>query len=117
MHLNSDNECARQLGAALRSRRMVQGMSLRVLAQHLHLTGHGTLIDYEYGRRIPSEDLVLACERVLRVPDGQLQDLRRRALAERAERCVDELLGPPGTPDASDRPQLRSRRPRGHVVL
>jgi transcriptional regulator with XRE-family HTH domain len=87
-----DNDIVRQLGAALRTQRLARGLSLRALAAQLQLSGHGTLIDYEHGRRIPPEDLLTACERVLNVPDGQLLDLRDQALAERAGQQAALLL-------------------------
>ncbi|MFD1046622.1 multiprotein-bridging factor 1 family protein, partial [Kibdelosporangium lantanae] len=55
----------RALGAALRQHRMSKGMSLRALARNVGLSAHGTLVDYEHGRRIPPEDLLVACEKVL----------------------------------------------------
>lgn len=86
------NEAARVLGAALRSERLACGMSLRKLARQIGLSGHGTLVDYEYGRRIPPADLLAACERALGVPDGQLGKLRRAALAERGHAEAGALL-------------------------
>lgn len=81
---------------------MARGLSLRALAKQLGLSGHGTLVDYEYGRRIPPEDLIVRCERVFQVSDGTLRNLREKALAERANEQVDLLLRePPDEPDGN----------------
>lgn len=73
-------------------------MSLRRLAGELGLSGHGTLVDYEHGRRIPPEDLIVAYERVFEVSDGALRNLREKALAERANHQADLLLRQPEQP-------------------
>lgn len=103
----SDNESARLLGAQLRGHRVAGGMSLRQLARRIGLSGHGTLVDYEHGRRIPPEDIVVGYERALDVPGGQLRDLRRKALAELAATETAHLLAPAPEPsppaDASGR--------------
>jgi hypothetical protein len=61
-------------------------LSFRALARQLGLSAHSGLADYESGRRIPPEDLILAYERVFDVPSGTLKELRNRAFAQRAER-------------------------------
>jgi transcriptional regulator with XRE-family HTH domain len=91
----TENEFARLLGATLRNQRVARGLSLRSLARQIGLSGHGTLIDYEYGRRIPPEDLLVACEKVLQVSGGQLRNLREKALAERADHATSVLLNAP----------------------
>jgi transcriptional regulator with XRE-family HTH domain len=80
------------LGATLRSHRIASGLSLRALAAHVGLSAHGTLVDYEHGRRIPPEDLLGACERVLGVPDALLLRLRHAALTERGDHQAAALL-------------------------
>lgn len=92
-------EAARLLGAELRSARVARGLSLRTLARNLGLGGHGNLVDYEYGRRIPPEDLLMAWERVLGVRDNHLRDLRAKALAERGDRQASVLLDAPPEPE------------------
>jgi transcriptional regulator with XRE-family HTH domain len=87
------------LGAALRERRLARGMSLRQLARLVGLSGHGTLVDYELGRRLVPEDLLIACERVLAVPDGYLLALRREALAARGAREAAALMDEAGDHD------------------
>lgn len=99
----TDNELARHLGAALRAARVARGLSLRALAARLHLSGHGTLVDYEHGRRIPPADLLLACEDALQVTDGHLRALREQALAQRAGQQAAVLLAERPTPPSSDR--------------
>ncbi len=95
-----ESDAPRALGAALRRHRMAKGMSLRALARHVGLTGHSTLVDYEHGRRILPEDLAVACEKALGVPDGELRRLRQAALRERATSEATALLQPP-KPEAS----------------
>ena len=117
---------ARRLGAEIRTRRVARGMSLRALAKELGLSGHGTLVDYEYGRRVPPEDLVVSCERVFQISDGALRNLREKALAERANQQADLLLNrseqpsesvqepvpePVSRPEPEERP-ARARWPR-----
>lgn len=91
-------EDARRLGAEMRGRRLARGMSLRRLAKELGLSGHGTLVDYEHGRRIPPEDLIIGCERIFQISDGALRNLREKALAERASQQADLLLNRPVQP-------------------
>ncbi|MEV0232742.1 helix-turn-helix transcriptional regulator [Nonomuraea sp. NPDC050786] len=103
----SGEDAIRQLGAALRARRLAQGLSLRALAREVGLGGHGTLVDYEHGRRLPPLDLLTAFERVLKVPQGELLQLRAAALAERGRDEAARLLKkpPPGpTPAPADAP-------------
>ena len=96
-----DNESARLLGAELRAHRVAAGMSLRELAGRIGLGGHATLVDYEHGRRIPPEDIVIGYERERNVPGGQLRDLRKKALAELAAAEAARLLAPAPEPAAS----------------
>lgn len=86
------SEYARQLGAEIRGQRVARAMSLRALAKELGFSGHGTLLDYEHGRRIPPDDVVARCERVFQISDGALRNLREKALSERADREADLLL-------------------------
>src|SRR5262249_39937433 len=104
------NESAKLLGAALRSCRVSQGLSMRALAKQIGLSAHGRLVDYEHGRRIPPEDLLVACEKALRVDDERLLRLRHEALAELAEIRATELLAAnvaaPTTPNGFAGPRL-----------
>jgi transcriptional regulator with XRE-family HTH domain len=104
-----ENESARLLGAELRSARVARGLSLRALAKSLGLNGHGNLVDYEYGRRIPPEDLLAVWERALGVRDNHFRDLRAKALAERADRQASVLLAAPPEPEAEMPAGKRSR--------
>ena len=106
------NDYARRLGAELRSRRVARGLSLRVLARQLGLSAHGNLVDYEHGRRIPPEDLIIGCERVFQVSDGALRNLREKALAERASNQADLLLRKPSAAEpAVEEPEPPPSRP------
>ena len=98
-----ENESARLLGAELRNRRISRGLSLRALARQVGLSGHGTLVDYEHGRRIPPEDLVQACEKALDIRDGYLRNLREKALAERADHASALLLKAPAEAEPTER--------------
>ncbi|MGW5159827.1 helix-turn-helix domain-containing protein [Nonomuraea wenchangensis] len=100
------NDLARQLGAAIRAHRMARGLSLRALARAVGLTGHGTLVDYEHGRRLPPRDLLASLERTLDVPDGQLLGLRDAALAQRGHSEAARLLRDPSPPPAQEEPEV-----------
>ncbi len=73
-----------RLGAELRRLRLELGISQRRLTRLIGLSAHSNLGDYERGRRIPPSDIIAACERLLAVPPGYLQQLRSLALRERA---------------------------------
>ena len=111
-----ENESARLLGAELRSARVARGLSLRSLAKNLGLNGHGNLVDYEYGRRIPPEDLLAVWECALGVRDNHFRDLRAKALAERADRQASVLLDAPPEP-APEPESPPGKRPRWALVL
>lgn len=106
-----------RLGAELRARRLARGMSLRALAKELGLSGHGTLVDYEYGRRIPPEDLLVGWERIFEVSDGALRNLREKALAERGGKRAELLLREPAPPRPVTEPEPRRRPRRRRLVL
>jgi tetratricopeptide (TPR) repeat protein len=72
------------LGAALRRRRISRGLSLRVLARKLGLSGHSGIVDYERGRRLVPGDLMDAYQRVLADTSGELSRLRDAVLTARA---------------------------------
>jgi transcriptional regulator with XRE-family HTH domain len=100
-------EGATTVGMAIRRARLEQGLSLRRLAQELHI-GASTLSDYEQDRRLPSEDLLTACEKRLDLPAGELIALRRTALVARAADLIplaspaDSVDGlPPDSPSDS----------------
>jgi hypothetical protein len=83
-----NSRAARWLGAELRRLRLESGISQRRLTQLIGLSAHSNLGEYERGSRIPPGDIVLACERLLPVPSGYLQQLHQLALRERARaRC------------------------------
>ncbi|MGW5715023.1 helix-turn-helix domain-containing protein [Amycolatopsis sp. NPDC003865] len=111
----ADIDYTQRLGAEIRHHRMSRGMSLRALAKELTLSGHGTLVDYELGRRIPPANLVAGCERIFGISDGSLRNLREKALAERADLATEELLRAPEAPVAA--PPVRPRWPRRRVVV
>lgn len=75
---------ASRLGVELRKLRLELGISQRRLTRLIGLSAHSNLGDYERGRRIPPSDIVAACERLLEVQPGYLQQLRSLALRERA---------------------------------
>jgi transcriptional regulator with XRE-family HTH domain len=116
MAAEEHNAYVQRLGAEIRNRRMARGMSLRALARELNLSGHGTLVDYEHGRRIPPEDLVVGCERVFQVSDGALRNLREKALAERADRKTEGLLrSSPPEPEPVE--PLRPRQVKRWILI
>ncbi|WP_031512972.1 helix-turn-helix domain-containing protein [Streptomyces sp. NRRL F-5123] len=81
----------RRLGLALYRLRLEHELSLRALARLLGYSAHSVFVDVERGQRLPSEALVCAYERAFGLPPGSLLNLRRQALAERAERLTDAL--------------------------
>lgn len=122
MGQSGGSEAVTALGLAMYQHRLARGLSLRVLARQLGLSGHGGLLEYERGRRIPPEDVVVGCERVLGIDDGRLVALRDRALAERAAAKTAErqeaqahhairapVDGPTGTPDAGGHVDIAGR--------
>lgn len=58
----------------------------------LGLRAHSNLADYESGRRVPPNDILIACEQILQVPEGHLQQIRDRILHEEADRQKLEEL-------------------------
>lgn len=81
------------LGAALRSLRRSRGLAQRDLLRPLHLGSHSAIVDYEAGRRIPPEAVIVAYERYFELPGGTLGKMRERALAERAATEADARGG------------------------
>ncbi|WUH90495.1 helix-turn-helix domain-containing protein [Streptomyces sp. NBC_00433] len=81
----------RRLGLTLYRLRLERELSLRALARLLGYSAHSVFVDVERGQRLPSEALVGAYERAFGLPPGSLLNLRRQALAERAERLTDAL--------------------------
>jgi transcriptional regulator with XRE-family HTH domain len=102
------------LGAAITFLRRQAGMPQRELTSKLGLSARSNLSDYERGRRLPPADIVLACEEVFGLGNAELQELRRRALDERAR---DSVTIPPESssglePDRRQGEQARHRRSR-----
>ncbi|WP_329173949.1 helix-turn-helix domain-containing protein [Streptomyces sp. NBC_01477] len=81
----------RRLGLTLYRLRLEHELSLRALARLLGYSAHSVFVDVERGQRLPSEALVSAYERAFGLPQDSLLNLRRQALAERAERLTDAL--------------------------
>jgi transcriptional regulator with XRE-family HTH domain len=73
------------LGAELRRLRKAQGLSQRVLAQRLGYSAHSAIADYEAGRRVPANDVLIGYEGLFRLPAGSLQRRRAAVLAWLAE--------------------------------
>lgn len=78
----------RDLGLTLHRLRLEHGLSLRALAQRLGYSAHSVFSAIEKGRRIPSESLIRSYEQCFGLPAGALRALRRKAMAERAERMT-----------------------------
>src|SRR5215467_12999458 len=75
---------ALEFGRTLRSLRRARGLAQRDLLKPLHLASHSGIAEYEACKRIPSQDLTAAYERIFGLQPGSLVRLRARALAERA---------------------------------
>jgi len=67
-----------RLGLALRRARESGGLSLRALARRLQRS-HSTLVEYEWGHRLPPLDVVEAYETELGVASGTLAAVHERA--------------------------------------
>jgi len=83
-HQRPRGEAAARLGAELRRLRLDRGLSQRRLTRLIGLSAHSNLGEYERGNRVPPLDIVTACERLLAVPPGHLQQLQEEARRERA---------------------------------
>lgn len=73
------------LGAELRRLRKGRGLSQRALAQRLGYSAHSAIADYETGRRVPANDVLVGYERLFRLPPGSLQQRRAAVLSELAD--------------------------------
>jgi hypothetical protein len=72
-----------RVGMALRQARQAAGVSLRQMAKGLHYGSHSVLFEYEYGARMPAENVVAGYERMLALPTGTLMAVWERANIER----------------------------------
>lgn len=72
------------LGLELRRLRRVRGLSQRQTAEALHLGSHGTISDYESGRRTPPADILASYESLFGLPKGRLLRSREVVLVTRA---------------------------------
>lgn len=81
------------LGVEIRALRKGQGFTLRQLAKEVGLRAHSNIADYELGRRLPPNDILIAFERLLKVPTGYLLEMRKRALVEEANAEKELVLG------------------------
>jgi tetratricopeptide (TPR) repeat protein/transcriptional regulator with XRE-family HTH domain len=97
------SDATRRLGVELRKLRRERGLAQRELCKSLNLASHTTIVDFESGRRIPSQDILAAYERQFGLAPGSLRRLRRNALAQRAateaRRAISAGNGMSGEPD------------------
>ncbi len=98
------------LGRRIRELRVAAGLSQRALTHRIGLSAHSNLADYETGRRLPPQDIVISCERVLGLHDGELLRLRRAALAESA------AARPPAVTPTGPAAGRRTTQQRGWTV-
>ncbi|MCX5287082.1 MULTISPECIES: helix-turn-helix domain-containing protein [unclassified Streptomyces] len=109
----TDHEAAAhsvRVGTDLRAHRLACGMSLRRLAQELHL-GASTLSDYERGRRLPPVNVLTACERILGVPAGELIQMRHRVASSATVAADDDPSSADSTLAADDPPRPEQASP------
>jgi len=92
------------LRAAMRALREAWGITQRDLAASLHLSAHSSIVDYEAGRRIPHDDILAAYERRFGLRPGQLQQIRRRVLTQRAAAGLRAAMDADVATGARDRP-------------
>jgi transcriptional regulator with XRE-family HTH domain len=89
------DECV-ELGLVLYRCRLERGLSQRALARKLGLSAHSSLVDFEKGRRLPPEYLLVAYEHLFGLPEASLVQMRMRLLAARAEVLVRQRLADVG---------------------
>jgi hypothetical protein len=80
------------LGIELQELRKRLGLSQRAVVRLLGLRAHSNLVDYESGRRIPPNDIIKACEKILHVSPGHLERLRAQVLTEEARQHKESQL-------------------------
>jgi transcriptional regulator with XRE-family HTH domain len=85
--------------------RVQQGLTLRQMAAVLGLSAHSGVADFEAGRRIPHNDIVVSYERYFSLADKELQRLRQQALAARGQsRASAGEAAPPGVRPGTQSP-------------
>lgn len=97
------------LGPELRRLRVAQGLSQRVLARKLGYSAHSAVADYETGRRVPANDVLIGYEQLFGLPAGSLQQQRAAVLSDRADQEFRARTNGPATPA---KPPRRLRLPR-----
>jgi transcriptional regulator with XRE-family HTH domain len=113
-----ENQSGRvMLGRRIRELRLAQGLSQRALTHLIGLSAHSNLADYETGRRLPPQDIVSSCERVLGLQDGELLGLRRAALVESATAHAPVVTTAEPIPRGRDRARRRWTFTAGGAVL
>lgn len=83
-HGSSRRSAADILASRLRRLRTGRSLTQRKMALALGLGAHSNIADYESGRRLPHNDILIAYERYFSIPGSELQRLRERAIAARA---------------------------------
>lgn len=97
-----------ELRIMLRRLRQERGMSQRAMAVPLQLAAHSAVADFEAGRRLPAQDILLAYERYFGLAAGTLVAVRARALAERAAlRAAEQAQASAGSPQVPRKPPPR----------
>jgi DNA-binding XRE family transcriptional regulator len=72
------------VGVELRRLRRCHGLSQRQMARLIGLAAHSAVADYESGKRLPANDIIIGYEHVFGLADGRLQRLRAQALIDDA---------------------------------
>lgn len=109
------DEDAQALPRRLRQLRMQEGLTQRQMAAALGLSAHSSVADFEAGRRIPHNDILIAYERRFALAGNELRLLRQRALAVRARSrepsTTDELRPVTGASAAPSLAPLDAQAP------
>ncbi len=101
------------LGAELRRLRKAHGLPQRTLAQRLGYSAHSAIADYEAGRRVPANDVLIGYERLFRLSAGSLQRQRSAVLARLAE---EQFQAQADVPVAQPVPDAEPTQPAaGHL--
>ncbi len=108
-----------RLGAALRTAREAQGISLRALARQLNYSAHSNLVEYERGHRLAPLPVVQGYETALNLPSGSLTALHEEVRSELLD--ADGFRRPKSGPDPGSvpppPPPRAGRRTRALLAL
>jgi transcriptional regulator with XRE-family HTH domain len=83
-HAQNEDPADGNLPHRLYQLRIQQGLTQRQMAAALGLSAHSNIADFEAGRRLPHNDILVSYEQHFALAGGELQRMRQHALAARA---------------------------------